>query len=333
MIFPFCISQINAGAYQEMLKPGNKWNVLFFEIPMCGGGGFVYTTTLELTGDTVIESKSYKKMRGVLLTEDWTKMQYRDTICAASLREDVQEQKVYVRYPGKDEELLYNFNVKVGDTVKVMSDYTYVYGLLDKTIRFVSEIDSFTFAGIKGRKITISDSLFYQRVDPQTKDTTIYKYGYPIDTLYEGMGMLSGPIELSTSNIAYHRVRTKIKQCGQSSIRNIGYGYSLQCFWNGYDRLYHNPNSELTECEYAYTVGIKDQFIEGLSVYPNPTKGVVEIKSESGIEWSELFDSIGNRIMSTTETTLDLSLLPRGIYFIKVSTLSGITKTVKFVKQ
>ncbi|MFZ4454802.1 MAG: T9SS type A sorting domain-containing protein [Bacteroidales bacterium] len=332
LIFPFCFSQIKAGNYQEMLKSGNKWNVLYNEIATCGGA-FAYTTSLELTGDTVIESQTYKKMRGILFTEDRNKVQFRDTMYLAGLREDVQEQKVYVRYPNKEEELLYNFNVDVGDTIKIFDVYK-SYEFTYKTIRFVSAIDSETINGTIIKKISLSDTLYTDVYRSYNNTTEHYKEMRSKYEWYEGIGTLQSPIELSTSNLVYHRIiGSRIKQCLQSKTQYSDFGYSLQCFWNGNSLLYHNPDPLLTECEYAYTVGIKDQFIEGISVFPNPTKGVVEIKSESGVEWAELFDSIGNRIMTTTQTTLDLSSLPRGIYFIRVTTLSGKIKTVKILKQ
>lgn len=335
LIFPFCISHINAGTYQEMLKPGNKWSVLYEFMPMCGMQ-LIYTTSLDLVGDTVIESKTYNKMRGILLSEDRDKNRFKDTIYAASLREDIQEQKIYIRYPGKGEELLYNFNVKMGDTLKVISDYTYVYGLLNKTIRFVGNVDTSTIAGIHGKKIIITDTLYY---DTKLPDQIIHnKVGREVDVWCEGVGSLYGPIGLSTSNLPQRNfVRHNSKQCTPQNINANSDYYILLCFWNGSNFLYHNPYYYLSynSCENAYSnlSDLENKLIENLSVYPNPTKGLVEIKSESGVELAELYDSIGNRIMTTIQNTLDLSSLSRGVYFVKVTTLSGKIKTVKIVKQ
>lgn len=107
--------------------------------------------------------------------------------------------------------------------------------------------------------------------------------------------------------------------------------FTLLCFWRDSTKLYHN--SEFTECEYAYKVGIEEQLSDGISIYPNPTKGVVNVKVSSGIEQIELFDAQGKRIMSTTKATLDLSGLPNGLYFVKVHTASDVIKVQKIVKQ
>jgi uncharacterized membrane protein len=70
-----------------------------------------------------------------------------------------------------------------------------------------------------------------------------------------------------------------------------------------------------------------------LSVYPNPTKGEIHIKNRSKIENIQVFDVIGKlrreiNNINDTETIVDLSSFPKGIYILKMD-----GETIKVIKQ
>jgi hypothetical protein len=75
-----------------------------------------------------------------------------------------------------------------------------------------------------------------------------------------------------------------------------------------------------------------------ITVYPNPTMGELRIESlELSVKNVEIFDTFGRKILSHTEnrlpqTTLDISHLPSGIYFLKIHTEKGLINK-KVVKQ
>jgi len=86
-------------------------------------------------------------------------------------------------------------------------------------------------------------------------------------------------------------------------------------------------------------VGIKEyKELEGISVYPNPTHGELRVTSyELQVTGIEIFDVYGRNITPHTShllphTSLDLSHLQAGIYFVKIYTKSGVV-TKKVVKQ
>ena len=65
-----------------------------------------------------------------------------------------------------------------------------------------------------------------------------------------------------------------------------------------------------------------------LLVYPNPTRGVLRIDSVDGkIDKIQLFDIHGKLIMQPTQPEFDMSVLPKGIYLLKVN--SEMMKVVK----
>ena len=71
-------------------------------------------------------------------------------------------------------------------------------------------------------------------------------------------------------------------------------------------------------------VGI-DELITNLSVYPNPTSGVVHIESDLAIEFATVYNSIGEKIqVNLIDNKLDLSDLSNGMYIIRLSINNNI---------
>lgn len=73
-----------------------------------------------------------------------------------------------------------------------------------------------------------------------------------------------------------------------------------------------------------------------VSVYPNPAKNVVNIKSENQINSVTVFDIQGRqvqtKIVGATETILDISNLQQGNYLLKISTDKGVVSE-KIIKE
>ena len=66
-------------------------------------------------------------------------------------------------------------------------------------------------------------------------------------------------------------------------------------------------------------VGI-DELITNLSVYPNPTNGLVTIQTDLPIEYAAVYNSIGKKLqVNLIDNKLDLSHLSNGIYIISLS--------------
>jgi len=86
-------------------------------------------------------------------------------------------------------------------------------------------------------------------------------------------------------------------------------------------------------------VGVKDYEKEQVLVYPNPTTGIVEIagQARNDVRNIEIFDVYGKTlssnhlITSSSNHFINISHLPPGIYFIKITTQTT-TKTQKIIK-
>ncbi|MDR0206764.1 MAG: leucine-rich repeat protein [Bacteroidales bacterium] len=84
-------------------------------------------------------------------------------------------------------------------------------------------------------------------------------------------------------------------------------------------------------------VGIEKFEFVNLKIYPNPTSGQLKIECEEmRIEKVEIFDVFGKKVLSkksvmTPETMFNISHLPAGVYFLRISTEAGevVRKVVK----
>ena len=85
-------------------------------------------------------------------------------------------------------------------------------------------------------------------------------------------------------------------------------------------------NPDLTECN---NLSVDDFAETTVSIYPNPSKGIVEVNSSKTIDKIEVYNALGKNIFNSVSLKIDLSELPNGIYFLKIySNYSNISKKV-----
>lgn len=70
-----------------------------------------------------------------------------------------------------------------------------------------------------------------------------------------------------------------------------------------------------------------------ISVYPNPTKGEINIKTDKKIKSSTVFDMSGKVAHKTESDKTDLSALAKGTYLVKIEFADGTSATEKVIKQ
>ena len=83
-------------------------------------------------------------------------------------------------------------------------------------------------------------------------------------------------------------------------------------------------------------LGVSDNDIAGFSYYPNPTEGIVNLKSVENIEQVSLYNMLGQLVVSNrvdaTTSQVDISGLSVGTYLMKV-TVNGQIGTYKVIKN
>ncbi len=81
-------------------------------------------------------------------------------------------------------------------------------------------------------------------------------------------------------------------------------------------------------------LGVQDIAENNFLIYPNPTQDIIHIKSTISQSFEiSIYDTLGKRLIyATSKQSIDISLLPKGIYFIRI-TDGEKSQTHKIVKQ
>ena len=69
-----------------------------------------------------------------------------------------------------------------------------------------------------------------------------------------------------------------------------------------------------------------------VSIYPNPVNDVLNIESPEAIDSVEIFDLLGKQILVSSNKTIEVGALQKGIYIVKINTDTG-TLIEKIIKQ
>ncbi len=112
----------------------------------------------------------------------------------------------------------------------------------------------------------------------------------------------------------------------------------IEIFWpSGNTDLILNPAINETICVVeGETLSLEDSLVEDLILYPNPTKGILNLNATYGFENAiySVFDIQGKRVMNSKFNTnsIDVSELNSGTYILRIMQ-EGMIKTQKFIKQ
>ncbi|MCF6306606.1 MAG: T9SS type A sorting domain-containing protein [Flavobacteriaceae bacterium] len=80
-------------------------------------------------------------------------------------------------------------------------------------------------------------------------------------------------------------------------------------------------------------LGLEDALFSSLSIYPNPTQNILNIRTDTAFEKVEIYNLLGVKLIENNSKTLDVSKLPSGVYLIKITNEEGSYITKRFVKE
>ncbi|QVY67210.1 LamG-like jellyroll fold domain-containing protein [Polaribacter sp. Q13] len=68
-------------------------------------------------------------------------------------------------------------------------------------------------------------------------------------------------------------------------------------------------------------------------IYPNPTNGIINIKSDTHIKTIEIYDLQGKKVKTYVDKKVNISNLNSGIYFLKITTETNLIEIKKIIKR
>ena len=258
-------------------------------IASIGWGSYFANETFEITGDTTINSNIYKS---VYTTKDSI---YNPLIsnyfCA--MRE-LNNKWYFIPADSTKEFMLYDFDVKTGDTVSINNPWA--FGEIEL---IVFDIDS----------LELNDK-YYKNIALGFIDSYSGR-PYVFDQWIEGIG--------STQGFCF------------SGLNMVDMGYQLLCFHRNDSLIY--LNSPDSTCGYLST-GIKtNSIISDFKLSPNPVLNQLNIISNHDLV-VEIYDSSGKKIITSYEKIINVSHLVNGIYVAKIfDTKMKYIKSEKIIKQ
>lgn len=186
------------------------------------------------------------------------------------------------------------------------------YGVPDKRYVGWSILDQWQLDGLNDLYISKMSYVFY------AEDTPLHLY-YPDQDLINDL--------IPTSDGGALAV-------GQTNSEGIGVHHAY-IFKIGPNELYANYNPP--HIVYGLVLDVEEQTIlDHLSVYPNPTDGIINIESSVNDEVDlQIVNSLGQNLLSDSfqgKFTFDLSEFGVGIYFLK-TTINGVSNIRKVVAK
>jgi hypothetical protein len=258
---------------------------------------------------------------------------------AGGIRNDLATKKVYLYSLGTNtEELLYDFDLKVGDTLFKNRNYGFYHSILsstsDHTIKidtaWVSRIDSVLMPhdGLYHKRFNFKASFSNGKKEIIDSDSTtnlmVKGYKIKINPLIEGVGF-----EYNSLNVfvRFEFAWELFPQCMSIDGQTVYYKISS---------MGPPPFIKPNLCNSIIT-GInenKDEVVATL--YPNPSNGKFELLTHDLQNASfEITNILGTTILKSKiekdKTEIDLMTQATGIYFIRIYTSTGLLTTKKIV--
>jgi Secretion system C-terminal sorting domain len=207
--------------------------------------------------------------------------------------------------PDSLEQLLYDFNLNVGDILPAAYNNT-VFGALGQN--YVSSIDSILIG-----------TTYHKRFNVSTSSSTNYV------SFIEGVGSTVGLLEVLSPPFEFYD--------------------NLMCFTRNGVVRYSNILSSFPgvavglTCELPSLVGVSEQTeASPISVFPNPTTENITIQTpfseKTNIEIVDVFGRLMyQKEFSGSEITIQVNQFPKGVYFLKATAGNKISSTQKIILQ
>jgi hypothetical protein len=219
----------------------------------------------------------------------------------------------------------------------------YYFDRCDGTItykkHYIIPYDTSTYANRdfkKGICFSPNDKLLYMstnysvfQVDLEDTNTYNATYIHGPDTSDLSYFPRYGTLGLAPNGKIYignhNGTRKYMSYIDKPNVKGLGCDFVPQGVWQPYTNLMSPPN--MPNYGLGEDVGVvcwplsSTQYEVGneqVVVYPNPAFGKFQIKNSKFQSMKELYNSVGQLILSTKENEIDVSNIPKGVYYLRV---------------
>lgn len=316
-VFCFKLTAQNIGRFKTNLI----WEVtkVVYEEPTPSAHRDFYSYYYFFDGDTLIEDTLYSTLMARQFHHTGRSSNgttFEDSTLYAAIPEaffyhDSTSSITYIRLPGGNKAFpRYYSNLEIGDTIRYYELKNFPNGEF-YTDFVVQDKDSVTYFGNIYFKLTLGDS-------PSYIENEI------VGGLGGGNGLIHYLRYLPDNDYEY---------IGCMNIDNV---YEL-----------YDPNTQTLECNFDYSPDqiTKVERIEKsrlpIMVFPNPATSTLTVDiSNDRIKEIQIFSSLGARVsleskaeINSNFITIDITLLPKGVYYIHVGSQSGHLYVEKLIKK
>ena len=226
-----------------------------------------------------------------------------------AIRQDTLNKMVYVRFPNDTlEKTLYNFNYVKGDSVKTV----------------LSEVN-----GPNGYTARVVDSVYYH-----TYNDGIARKTYSLQPLAFGAMSFNNYIIEGIGNETGLTNNRRYISYGQPQIYNVNENWASLLAINNFTIAKTATNT------YYNTVSLSEQVTEqSINLFPNPTNNILNINSSINFHMETttyiISDIMGRNVLTgiLKSNEIDISALPKGIFYIKFKFDNRRTSNYKIIKE
>jgi hypothetical protein len=300
LFFALLIQITYAQKYQPLVEEGKYWIYDHHASdPICSPMWYLNTEIRFFEGDTIIASKSYKKLLSATTTktQPYIEIGTKRTLCL--MREDTTERKIYVInqdeavFPCAEgvEVCLWDFGLKVGDSIN------------NCTFNIFYPVD------FGDNNYRVLDSVGYETNRWGMEQKHFYTVGVPIGmcgllvtrpvSYVEGFGTKDGPI----------------LKVGATFFTNYCEGTMEQC------NIISSTKDDFESSNYQP------------KIFPNPSWDRITIQTDYEVKNIEIINHTGLVVVTADTKDLDISILSSGIYYVKVYSRENKLYMGKFIKM